>query len=549
MIKNDLILVPSKDVQKKPYGDGSILWKQTVRHEYLVLNPDKQIILESFDGKSTVAEVLEKLLSGGQLSSIRSFYDYTHQAYDLGFLIPREENKKKINANAVATPASINFIATVWLIFILIIFVFGTNLLINQPVDVGMTPGFWIYFFIGVILSVSLSTLTSILVQSSLGSVPLNIHVSWKKLLPYLTYDTRDSVTLGRWKESLVSLAGLSGPFTLLIAVSVLSRYFENDFSQSLTLISPLIHFEGLHLATWFSLIMITLPIGDSWGQNLVRSLFRDRHELPHQTLGITEKNFFSGLMDFHDQLNQNRYFIAYTTYLILWLGAVFRLNTEFVAAQFNQAVSTFLLSQQFGFKLYFVTGIMGVGILILILMVFYVIWIFTAGLLKEFLIYKALLKKKAQGQKDITLQKLIEEEFQNQSGEKLKEAVFLKSVDIFADWTPAALLSLLKRKSPVSFPQGTVLIEEDKENTHFYIIYEGNVEISRDGQFITTLGSGHVFGEISLLRNIPATATVKANSPLKTYDFSRQEFLDIVTKDFLTGYLLDVKFEERREE
>ncbi|MDK3156823.1 cyclic nucleotide-binding domain-containing protein [Kamptonema cortianum] len=395
----------------------------------------------------------------------------------------------------------------------------------------------------------SLSTLVAILVQSSMGSTPFNIRVNFDKILPYLSYDFRDSVVLGRWRESLVCVAGLTGPFLLLIGANVFSRYFEDDLFLGKGFLSPLIHMPGLCLAAWFSLIMITLPLGDSWGQSLIKSLFRNRHELPHEIPGVSKDNFFFGLMNFHDQMGQNRYFIAYTTYLILWLGAVFRLNTEFVAAQFNQAVSTFLLSEQFGFKLYFAAGMMLAGIILLVLMIFYVIWICGAGLIKELFIHKIITDKTQKARQDNSLENLIKKEWPDASAAKCREAAFLQGIDLFADWTPASIVHLVRRKSLEEFPENTTLISQGETNERFYIIHDGRVKVSRDHQEVAILTSGHVFGEISLIRHIPATATVTTLGHVQAYVFSRAEFLEIITRDFLTGYLLDMKSEARKGE
>jgi CRP/FNR family transcriptional regulator, cyclic AMP receptor protein len=68
-------------------------------------------------------------------------------------------------------------------------------------------------------------------------------------------------------------------------------------------------------------------------------------------------------------------------------------------------------------------------------------------------------------------------------------------------------------------FPAGAVLIAEGGRSASLLVLRRGEVEISRNGQVITTVGQpGAVFGEMSLLLDAPHSATVRALSPVEVY-------------------------------
>ena len=56
----------------------------------------------------------------------------------------------------------------------------------------------------------------------------------------------------------------------------------------------------------------------------------------------------------------------------------------------------------------------------------------------------------------------------------------------------------------------GEVVIAEDGRGDGLFVILAGEVEVLRDGIQAGTLGAGDVFGEMSLLDGVPATATVR---------------------------------------
>lgn len=82
----------------------------------------------------------------------------------------------------------------------------------------------------------------------------------------------------------------------------------------------------------------------------------------------------------------------------------------------------------------------------------------------------------------------------------------------------------------PVSFAEGEALIREGERGSQYLIVTQGEVEVSQGGRPIRRLGPGTGVGEISLIRNVPRTATVTALGPVETFALNRDAFLSAVT-------------------
>jgi len=109
-------------------------------------------------------------------------------------------------------------------------------------------------------------------------------------------------------------------------------------------------------------------------------------------------------------------------------------------------------------------------------------------------------------------------------------EAGLLISLPMFAP-LPLAVTDLLAAEiEPRQFPAGAVVMREGEAGDHFYLIVDGIAAVSVHGAPRPSLQRGDCFGEIALLRDIPRTATVTAEQPLRTLALGREEFLTAVT-------------------
>src|SRR5919108_3102836 len=109
-------------------------------------------------------------------------------------------------------------------------------------------------------------------------------------------------------------------------------------------------------------------------------------------------------------------------------------------------------------------------------------------------------------------------------------EARLLRGVPMFALVPQAALEQLAGRMTRMRVEAGEVVFRQGDPGDRFYVVAEGEVEVSVDRKPVRSQGPGDHFGEIALLRDVPRTATVTATSPTALYALEREDFIAAVT-------------------
>lgn len=100
-----------------------------------------------------------------------------------------------------------------------------------------------------------------------------------------------------------------------------------------------------------------------------------------------------------------------------------------------------------------------------------------------------------------------------------------LKRVPLFAQCSRAELAQIALLSTELNLPAGRTLMKEGEPGKEFIVLAEGRAEVRRKGRRIRELSDGDFLGEISLVAEIPRTATVTALTPLTVLLVTARDF------------------------
>ncbi len=94
----------------------------------------------------------------------------------------------------------------------------------------------------------------------------------------------------------------------------------------------------------------------------------------------------------------------------------------------------------------------------------------------------------------------------------------------------PDEVQELISNSKINSYPAGTVLCHENGLEYVFYMILDGEAEVSKvvnntEARLLKTLGPGDFFGEMALIHNAPRAATVAAKTAMVVLELDKEAF------------------------
>jgi CRP-like cAMP-binding protein len=116
----------------------------------------------------------------------------------------------------------------------------------------------------------------------------------------------------------------------------------------------------------------------------------------------------------------------------------------------------------------------------------------------------------------------------------------FLRRIPLSRHWSPHALTAFARCAEFRDLAPGEVVFRTGAVNPFFHLVQEGELEVVKDGKVVAKLGTGDFFGEISVLQDSAASATIIAKIPTRCLLVGRPDFLKFMSNDFIIGLLFE---------
>jgi voltage-gated potassium channel len=104
-------------------------------------------------------------------------------------------------------------------------------------------------------------------------------------------------------------------------------------------------------------------------------------------------------------------------------------------------------------------------------------------------------------------------------------DAKDLEAVPLFAGLSKKERQHVASYADVVDLPAGYHLCDQGAFAHEFFVLLEGDVEVTQDGRHLTDLGPGDFFGEVALIEGDRRTASVVASTPITAIVMHQRDF------------------------
>ncbi len=100
-----------------------------------------------------------------------------------------------------------------------------------------------------------------------------------------------------------------------------------------------------------------------------------------------------------------------------------------------------------------------------------------------------------------------------------------IKKVPLFSKLSKKGLEDVAHLADELDLPSGKTMAEEGDRGREFFVLLEGEAEVTKGGQRINMMRDGDFFGEIALVTKMPRTASVTATKDVRVLVITERDF------------------------
>ena len=107
-----------------------------------------------------------------------------------------------------------------------------------------------------------------------------------------------------------------------------------------------------------------------------------------------------------------------------------------------------------------------------------------------------------------------------------------LARVPLFAGISDESMARLVAVTGEIPFDQGQYIVLQGQVGTGLYVIVEGAAQVVRGSEQVAALGPGDFFGELSVIDQLPRSASVQAVEPTRCLAIASWDLLGLIETD-----------------
>ena len=121
-----------------------------------------------------------------------------------------------------------------------------------------------------------------------------------------------------------------------------------------------------------------------------------------------------------------------------------------------------------------------------------------------------------------------------------------LKRVPLFADLDDRELQQIASSMRERKFRTGDTVTQEGAGGVGFFVVQEGEADVTVAGEARGSVGPGDYFGEIALINESPRTATITARTDMVCYGMTPWDFRPLVESNSAIAWKLLTAMSEK---
>jgi CRP-like cAMP-binding protein len=100
-----------------------------------------------------------------------------------------------------------------------------------------------------------------------------------------------------------------------------------------------------------------------------------------------------------------------------------------------------------------------------------------------------------------------------------------IKKVPLFSKLSKKELEEVAHIADEIDLPKGKVMALEGDRGREFFVLLEGEADVTKGDKSINTMREGDFFGEIALVTQMPRTASVTATTEVRVLVITERDF------------------------